>query len=232
MAAGLQAPSPVGGCLPRVLRMKPAQPAPPVEGCLTEWLLRAFAVLVYALAVTNLAHAWAADRSRWTLLMLLLTEGYTLALVLVARRASLRDMGPLSVVATLYAAFFFVLLDAQGTRRLAPEAVGLALQGLGLAWQFASKYTLGRSFGLLPAARRLVVSGPYRLVRHPIYLGYLISHVGFLQSNFSWRNLAVIAALYGAQVIRIRREEAVLAGWSEYRSYQQQVRWRLLPGVY
>jgi protein-S-isoprenylcysteine O-methyltransferase Ste14 len=47
---------------------------------------------------------------------------------------------------------------------------------------------LGRSFGLLPAQRGLVVVGPYRFVRHPIYFGYLIGHIGFLLVNFSWRN--------------------------------------------
>lgn len=206
--------------------------AAPAEGRLTEWLLRAFGVLVYAVAVHNLAAAWWADPSRWTLLMLLLTEGYTLALVVVARRASLRDLSPIAVAATLYAAFFYVLFDVEGTRRFAPEAVGVALQTVGLGWQFASKYALGRSFGLLPAARRLVVSGPYRVVRHPIYLGYLVSHAGFLLINFSWRNAAVLALLYAAQVVRIRREEAVLEGWDAYRDYRGRVRWRLLPGVY
>lgn len=202
------------------------------EGRLTEWLLRGFAVLVYGIAVANLARAWVADPSRLTLLMLLLTEGYTLALVLVARRATLRDMALPAVSATIYAAFFVVLLEAEGTRRFAPEAAGVALQLAGVGWQFASKYALGRSFGLLPAARKLVVHGPYRVVRHPIYLGYLIGHVGFLLINFSWRNLAVIGLLYVAQVIRIRREETVLAGWTEYRDYQHRVRWKLVPGVY
>lgn len=206
---------------------------PPAEGRLTEWLLRGFALLAYGLAVSNLVAAWWADPSRLTLLLLLLTEGYTLLLVLLARRASLRDMAPVTVVATMYAAFFFVLLAPQHTTRWAPEWAGVALQVLGTGWQFTSKFFLGRSFGLLPAQRGLVVAGPYRLVRHPIYLGYLIGHIGFLLVNFSWWNLGVLALLYVAQVYRIGREEAVLAATSAaYRDYQQRVRWRLLPFVY
>ena len=206
--------------------------ATPREGALTEWLLRAFALLIYGVAVSNLARAWWVDTSRVTLLLLLLTEGYTLALVLIARRAGQRDLTPLAMVATGYAAVFFVLFSADGTRRFVPEAAGTALQVAGAAWQFASKYALGRSFGLLPALRSVVVVGPYRVVRHPIYLGYLISHAGFLLANYSSRNLAVLAVLYAAQVLRIAREEAVLRRDAAYSRYCERVRWRMLPGIY
>jgi len=206
--------------------------APAGEGRLTEWLLRAFALLAYGFAVTNLALAWRADPSRWTLLLLLLTEGYTLMLLLVARRAAVRDLSAVAVVATLYAAFFFVLLEPRGTTRLVPELIGVALQVAGTLWQFASKLTLGRSFGLLPARRGVVTVGPYRVVRHPIYLGYLIGHVGFLLVNFSWQNASVFALLYGAQVLRIVREEALLSQSGDYRAYQRRVRWRLVPFVF
>lgn len=200
---------------------------------MTEWLLRGFALLAYGFAVSNVALAWWADPSRWTLLLLLLIEGYTLLMVLIARPARMRDMAPLTVAATVYAAFFFVLLDPRGTVHLVPEAAGVALQLVGTLWQFASKLALGRSFGLLPAERGLVTGGPYRVVRHPIYLGYLIGHAGFLLANASWQNLAVLVLLYAAQVLRMRREEAVLAaGSADYRRYQQRVRWRLLPLVY
>ena len=205
---------------------------PPTEGRLTEFLLRGFALLAYGIAVSNLASAWWADPTRLTLLLLLLTEGYTLLLVMMARRASIRDMAPATVIATMYAAFFFVALDARDTTRLIPEVVGVVLQVLGTCWQFTSKFFLGRSFGLLPAQRGLVTGGPYRLVRHPIYLGYLIGHIGFLLANFSWWNFGVLALLYGAQVYRIAREESVLAASDDYRAYQKRVRWRLLPFVY
>lgn len=205
----------------------------PTEGHLTEWLLRAFALLILGFVVVRWGHAWAQDPSRWTALLLLMTEGYTLLLVLIARRAVSRDMSPAAMLATVYATTSVVLLAPQGTDHLVPELVGAALQVCSMAWQFTAKVFLGRSFGLLPAQRGLVMTGPYRLVRHPIYFGYVIGHVGFLLANFSWRNAAVLALLYVAQLYRIRCEEAVLAASSsDYRGYQRRVRWRLLPFVY
>ena len=204
-----------------------ASPGMP-EGRLTEWLLRGFALLAYGFAVQNLARGWLADPTRWTLLFLLATEGYTLALVLFARRAQLiRGRN-----CEASRAFFFVLLSPNHTVHLVPEAAGIALQAVGTAFQFYAKYTLGRSFGLLPARRAIVVAGPYRVVRHPIYLGYLIGHVGFLLANFSVRNAAVLGLLYAAQVLRIVREERVLTTSDEYRRYRERVRWRLLPRIF
>ena len=203
------------------------------EGRLTEWLLRVFALLLMAFVVARWGHAWWSEPTRWTALLLLVSESYTLMLVLLARRATQRDLSAPAMLATLYAMFFIVMVEPDGTARLAPEWAAALLQLVGMAWQFSAKIVLGRSFGLLPATRGVVMSGPYRVVRHPIYFGYLIGHAGFLLANFSSRNLVILALLYVAQVVRIRREEAVLAASStEYRAYLQRVRWRLLPLVY
>ncbi|MBV8036194.1 isoprenylcysteine carboxylmethyltransferase family protein [Roseateles sp.] len=205
----------------------------PAEGRLTEWLLRSFALLALGFMIARWGYAWLREPQRSTLLLLLVSEGYTLLLVLLARRAAQRDLSLPAVVSTIYAAGFAVLLAPDQTQALAPEWLGATLQLCGLLWQLAAKIALGRSFGLLPARRGLVLRGPYRVVRHPIYLGYLIGHFGFLLVNFSWRNAAVLALLYVAQVVRMRREEAMLcAGLPEYRAYQRRVPYRLLPFVY
>jgi protein-S-isoprenylcysteine O-methyltransferase Ste14 len=211
--------------------------SPAQEGQLTEWLLRGIAVAVLLWIVVQWGRVWWTDTSRWSVLVLLLCEVYTLLLVVCARRASRRDISWPALLATIYATGLMVWLQPQGTVRLAPEWVGVVLQAFSIAWHLTAKIYLGRSFGLLPAQRGLVVAGPYQFVRHPIYLGYLVGHVGFLLVNFSIYNALVIGLLYVAQVVRIQREEAVLAhghgkAADEYRQYRTRVRWRLLPFVY
>ena len=79
----------------------------------------------------------------------------------------------------------------------------------------------GRSW---PGAR-----GPYRYIRHPMYLGELVSLCGGLFGNLSAWNVILIAVLLLSLLYRIQREELVIHGYS---CYAGQVRWRLIPGVW
>ena len=84
----------------------------------------------------------------------------------------------------------------------------------------------------LPANRGVVSTGMYRFVRHPIYLGYLITHVGFVAANPADWNLIVLAAADLALMMRAVCEEQTLAQDEAYRAYMQRVRWRVIPGVF
>jgi protein-S-isoprenylcysteine O-methyltransferase Ste14 len=103
---------------------------------------------------------------------------------------------------------------------------------MGLLVQLHAKLTLGRSIGCIPANRGLKLAGPYRFVRHPMYAGYLLSHLAFLAMNPTAWNLAVYALCYGVQVPRLMAEERLLGGDPRYREYQAAVRYRLIPGLF
>ena len=102
----------------------------------------------------------------------------------------------------------------------------------GLIVVIVGKVSLGRSFGLMPANRGVVSTGVYRLVRHPIYMGYLISHAAFCAANPTVGNLLILGGADAALLVRAVCEERTLAQDSAYREYQQQVRWRVMPGVF
>jgi protein-S-isoprenylcysteine O-methyltransferase Ste14 len=91
---------------------------------------------------------------------------------------------------------------------------------------------LGRSFSMMAEARRLVTSGPYRFVRHPLYIAEELAMIGLLIQFFSLSSAFVLAVQIAFQLCRIHNEEAVLAeSFPEYAAYQQRTA-RLLPGIY
>jgi protein-S-isoprenylcysteine O-methyltransferase Ste14 len=96
----------------------------------------------------------------------------------------------------------------------------------------AGKVTIGRSFGLVPANRGVVASGPYSIVRHPIYAGYLLTHAATLALFPSVWNVAIIVIADTALVFRALAEERVLSADSEYQSYCGRVAWHLVPGLF
>jgi protein-S-isoprenylcysteine O-methyltransferase Ste14 len=103
---------------------------------------------------------------------------------------------------------------------------------LGNLGQAAAKLALARSFGIAPANRGVKVSGPYRLIRHPMYGGYLWVHIGLLILMPSVLNLVIYAIGWTAQIRRLLAEEALLGQDEAYRTYMQKVRWRLVPGLF
>jgi protein-S-isoprenylcysteine O-methyltransferase Ste14 len=112
-----------------------------------------------------------------------------------------------------------------------PE-VGFVLVTLSAALSLASLLTLGRLFGVRPALRGLMTKGPYRIVRHPMYLSYLIADIGFNLQEWSIVTVLLVIVGWVSLVYRIHAEERVLAkdgGWSAYTGV---VRYRLIPGVW
>lgn len=125
-----------------------------------------------------------------------------------------------------------LLLRPQGAHPQWGVQAGLGLQLLGLALAVASLATLGRSFGLVAADRGLVTRGPYAVVRHPVYVAYLLIQCGYVLQAVSVRNIAVLAVAAGCNAGRAICEERVLAGRPDYAAYRKHVRRRLLPGVW
>ena len=80
-----------------------------------------------------------------------------------------------------------------------------------------------------PRRRR---GGPYNFVRHPIYAGYLITHVAFLVANPGPWNVAIVLIGDTALVVRALMEERVLSADVAYQAYCRRVGWHLVPGVF
>lgn len=113
---------------------------------------------------------------------------------------------------------------------LASCAVILELFGVVLS-QLGRLY-LGRSFGLLPANRGVVTTGPFRLMRHPIYLGWLILTVGYVMAYPNVLNVLAVVGTLPFMMWRIMLEEELLCEDPSYRTYTERVRYRLIPWLF
>jgi len=95
-----------------------------------------------------------------------------------------------------------------------------------MLWAF---WSLGSSFAIAPAARKLVLRGPYRFLRHPMYAGELFSLVGFCVASplvWNW----IVWMVFALSIwYRISQEENLL---KRYPMYAHFVKWRILPGVW
>ncbi len=165
-------------------------------------------------------------------LFLLISEGVVVLFILLRRPT--RDISRrgqdwlLGLAGTLLP---LLAIAPQGASVL-PGRVCEAIMIAGFALQLSAKLTLRRSFGVVAANRGVKANGPYRLVRHPMYAGYALTHVGFLLAGPSLWNLALYGTVLTIAIRRIVAEERVLREDPAYRALAARVRFRLLPFVF
>jgi protein-S-isoprenylcysteine O-methyltransferase Ste14 len=169
---------------------------------------------------------------RLTGLLLLVSESMVVVFTIARRRARLVDRSVEGAVVTMMSVAGPPLLRATNAPGLLPDAVTALMATVGLGLVIAAKFTLGRSFGIVPANRGVVAGGPYTFVRHPIYTGYLITHLGFLLAHPTPWNVMIAMTADTALVVRALIEERVLGADVEYQSYCRRVGWHLVPGVF
>jgi len=169
---------------------------------------------------------------RLTGLLFLAGELLVVVLTVMRRPATIVNRSLAARLVTLVSVVGPPLLRTGEAPALAPDVVTTVLSAIGLAIAAVGKASLGRSFGLVPANRGVVVRGPYTVVRHPIYLGYLFTHVAFFAQYPNLWNAVVLLLADTALIVRALMEERVLREDAEYQGYCQRVGWHLVPGVF
>jgi protein-S-isoprenylcysteine O-methyltransferase Ste14 len=115
--------------------------------------------------------------------------------------------------------------------------LGLLIMGLGLGLRFWSMQVLGEYYTRtlrVTETQAIVSQGPYRVIRHPGYLGTICVWLGFALAVGNWvATLIATILLFGVYGYRIRSEEVMLVDrfGNEYREYCKRS-WRLVPFVY
>jgi protein-S-isoprenylcysteine O-methyltransferase Ste14 len=168
---------------------------------------------------------------RATDLLLLVGEALVVVLTCLRRPASIVDKRPIVRLVTAMSMTFPLLSKPAQVAPMIPENVATMLLGIGLMVVVGGKMSLGYSFGVLPANRGVMEHGLYRIVRHPIYLGYLLTHIPFLAAHPSGWNAAVLLVGDAALIVRALYEEQTLGRDPQYVRYCQAVKWRIVPGI-
>jgi len=165
-------------------------------------------------------------------LLIFIGESLMFVLIIVRKRSATLSQRPTDWLFAIAGTTFALLITPASVAPLVPIGVCIVVMVSGIFIQVSAKIALGRSFGIVAANRGVKTHGPYRFVRHPMYAGYTITHVGFLLAMPSLTNALLYAIELCLQLIRIAREERVLNQSEDYRTFAASVRYRLLPGVY
>ena len=201
------------------------------SGVVSDLVARAIVIALFSLMSANLFSDYLRT-GHVTGLMLLVSESLVVVLTIVRRRTSLVDRSADGVIATAVSLAGPPLVRAYGDSHLLPDAATAIVSAAGVMIVIIGKMALGRSFGIAPANRGVVIRGPYLLVRHPIYAGYLLTHAAFLVAHPTPWNLAVLLVADTALVVRALIEERMLGTDVKYQSYCRRVGWHLVPGVF
>jgi len=171
---------------------------------LTDWIYVSSNLLVLVIALAR-RPAQVQDRSIAAVAAVIVSYAYPYAQVVILRRFPGHEAWPVE---------------------------GLALVILGACGSLAGLLSLGRFFGVRPALRGVATRGLYRLVRHPLYLSYVIADIGYNLQEWNYGTIMLVAAGWASMIYRICAEERVLSRDANWADYTARVRYRLVPGIW
>jgi protein-S-isoprenylcysteine O-methyltransferase Ste14 len=193
-----------------------------------DWVEKVFVLVLYAWLVSRILVNYF-NNGGLTNLLLLPSEGVVVIFLLVRRRTNSISRSPVEWILAMAATCVPLFVTPGVGHPLIPPSIAAAVLLVGIFLQVHAKFTLGRSFGCVPAHRGLKLEGPYRFVRHPMYAGYLLSHLAFFAVNPTLWNVAIYSLAYLLQIPRLLAEERLLSRDPGYSEYKSVVRYRLIP---
>lgn len=213
------------------------------------YLGRALPLLVFgflvavqgSLAVAGVEHALTGQLGRsdamYLLNRFLAVAFFSLLLVIYLFRGKpvAKDHNPIAVVVAMVGSFvlygLFLIPGQTRSTDLRVLALSDILLACGMTWAIYSLTYLRHRFSIVPEARGLVTSGPYEVVRHPVYLGEIISGLGLVLPTLLTLHFLIFALFFAAQVARTYYEERVLrSAYPTYEIYAKKTR-RLIPFI-
>ena len=196
---------------------------------MAEFVRLAERIVLIVLAGSVIWRLWPVLSLHPHIVLLLASEISAVVFLLIQRKGSWSSSFYTTFIA--FAGTGAALCVTPSGTTLAPDYITAPLIWVGTAIALAAKLSLRRSFGLVPANRGVKKGGAYRFVRHPMYTGYVLNHIGFLMLFFSAWNLVIYATCWVLLYLRAIEEERFLLKDPEYVDYANSVKARIVPGL-
>jgi len=188
-------------------------------------------VLAKASSITDFSPAgWPALLSSLCLFLFYLT----LCWLIVQRPSPAARTDSIMPTLTAFVGTYFpwtIVLVAPGAASAGRDVLSAALLVIGAVLMVVVIFYLGRNFSIVPQARGLVRTGPYAVVRHPLYFVEAVALLGTLLQFFSPLTLALFLVHCALQVRRILYEEDLLRRFLDFDDYARSTS-RLIPYVW
>ena len=192
-----------------------------------------FMLLAFCLAIkigTSLSEPWPALLSSF-----FLASFYMLLALLMLNRPTAKAQvdGPLPGITAFVGTYLPWTIPFFGkTEEALPNLASTVCVLVGMIMMLVTIRHLGRAFSLVPQARSVVQTGPYRWIKHPLYLAEEVAILGVVLQYLTPVTVTVLILHIGVQVCRILYEEDLLRrNCPEYSGYEAS-RWRLIPYVW
>ena len=203
-----------------------------------DWTMQLFGSMWFMLLAVILAiKIGASPNDPWLSLLsrFCLASFYMLVALLIMTRSPAKAQadGLLPKIAALVGSYLPWTITFFGkTDQALPNLASTACVLMGTIMMLVAVRHLGRSFSVVPQARSVVQTGPYRRIKHPLYFAEEIVVLGVVLQYLTPVTVIVLVLHVGVQVCRIRYEEDLLRrNCPEYSSYEAS-RWRLVPYVW
>ena len=188
--------------------------------------------MLLALCVANKIAASLTDPWPALLSSFCLASFYMLVALLIMTRSPAKAQadGLLPRIAAFVGSYLpWTIIFFGKTEQALPNLLSTACVLIGMIMTLVTIRHLGRSFSLVPQARSVVQTGPYRWIKHPLYFAEEIAILGLVLQYLTPVTVIVFVLHIGVQVCRILYEEDLLRrNCPEYSSYEAS-RWRLIP---
>lgn len=140
---------------------------------------------------------------------------------------------PYFLVTVQLVCLFYILVSGP---IVSNSTAGLLVECAGIFLAVLSIYIIGiNNFNITPTVKQnseLITSGPYRIIRHPMYVAQLIAVLPLIVDYFSWFRIIAFVLLLIILLLKIEFEESLLkAHFPNYHAYMEKTK-KLIPYVY